>query len=91
LFPWVGKYNIEPNEIRFIEPLLKKLNYDFDINMNYTADSIVIENDKKIKENKNYWEIKELQNSDHIKSFKIKNKELFRRFKQLSKFGHKSP
>jgi hypothetical protein len=73
LYPWIGKYNITQDEIRFIEPLLKKLNYDFDINMNFTADSIVIENDKKIKENKDYWEKKGIENSDHIKRFISKN------------------
>jgi hypothetical protein len=73
LYPWIGKYNITQDEIRFIEPLLKKLNYGFDINMNFTADSIVIENDKKIKENKVYWDKKGIENSDHIKMFISKN------------------
>ena len=79
LYPWLGKYtDVKLDDIRFIEPFLKKLNYDFDVNLNFTADSIVIENDKKIKENRAYWEKKELENSDHIKSFrklppKVKN------------------
>ena len=80
MYPWIGKYNITQDEIRFIEPLLKRLNYDFDINMNFTADSIVIENDKKIKENKDYWEKKGVENSDHIKLFISKNNK-WRRFK----------
>ncbi len=79
MYPWIGKYNITQDEIRFIEPLLKKLNYDFDINMNFTADSIVIENDKKIKENKVYWDKKGIEYSDHIKLFNI-NRNLFNRF-----------
>ena len=79
MYPWIGKYNITQDEILFIEPLLKKLNYDFDINMNFTADSIVIENDKKIKENKVYWDKKGVEYSDHIKLFNI-NRNFFNRF-----------
>ncbi len=47
--------------------------------MNFTADSIVIENDKKIKENKVYWDKKGIEYSDHIKLFNI-NRNLFNRF-----------
>ena len=50
--------------------MLNKFNYSFDIeNMNYTLDKLVIENNKKLKENKDYWIQIGRNYSDHIKKF----------------------
>ena len=68
---WIGKIeNYDPEQIRFIEPMLNKFNYSFEItNMNYTLDKLVIENNKKLKENKDYWIQIGRNYSDHIKKF----------------------
>jgi len=56
---WIGKIeNFDSNEIKFIEPMLNKFNYSFIINntINYTQiDSLVVKNNKNLKENKDYW------------------------------------
>ena len=68
---WIGKIqNFNPEQIRFIEPMLNKFNYTFDLtNMNYTLDKLVIENNKKLKENKDYWIQIGRNYSDHFKKF----------------------
>jgi hypothetical protein len=56
---WIGKIkdlkSIE--DIRFIEPMLNIFNYSFEINNNsfIQRDELVVENEKNLKENKEYW------------------------------------
>jgi protein-tyrosine sulfotransferase len=71
---WIGKIkdfkSIE--DIRFIEPMLNKLNYSFEIKNNSyfdQRDELVVKNDKNLKENKDYWLQKSRNISDHIKLF----------------------
>ncbi len=71
---WIG--NIKDfksiEDIRFIEPMLNKFNYSFEIKNSshiYQRDELVAKNDKILKENKDYWLQKSRNISDHIKLF----------------------
>jgi hypothetical protein len=68
---WIGKIkNFNPEQIRFIEPMLNKFNYIFDVtNMNFTIDKLVVDNNKNIKENRDYWIQKGRNFSEYIKLF----------------------
>jgi len=78
IYTWIGKINglkADNNyeEIRFIEPMLKNFNYSFEIDQNNLlfkeAEALVIQNNKLLNENKEYWKQKSRNISDHIKDF----------------------
>lgn len=87
LYSWVGKIELDLKQLKPIEPVLAKFNYSFNISAPRLdkADLLVVKNNQLIKENKDYWDIKGKNYSEHVLNLEERQERMIRQNELLSK------